>query len=237
LQPKKVTNFRSEIHNPIPNNVTSNNSHRMLNVPNLITLARVALTLVLFVLLALNCYLASFILFVLAASTDWLDGYWARRHGQVTQLGRVLDPFADKLIISGTFIFLAAAPPLASGSLTGGPLTGGHSASGIAAWMAVVIVGRELLVTALRSFVEHSGGDFSAKWAGKWKMVFQCAAACFSMYRLTYFDPATGTWTDPPPAWMGYGLTITIWLAIVLTIYSGVGYLQSAWKVLREADE
>jgi CDP-diacylglycerol--glycerol-3-phosphate 3-phosphatidyltransferase len=198
----------------------------MLNVPNLITLARVALTLVLFVLLALKCYLAGFVLFILAASTDWLDGYWARRYGQVTQLGRVLDPFADKLIIAGTFIFLAAVPPLA----------GGPSASGIAAWMTVVIVGRELLVTALRSFVEHSGGDFSAKWAGKWKMVFQCAAACFSMYRLTYFNSATSTWSTPPPAWMGHGLTITIWLAIVLTIYSGVGYLRSAWQVLCEAD-
>ncbi len=198
----------------------------MLNVPNLITLSRVALTLMLFGLLAFKCYLASFILFILAASTDWIDGYWARRYGQVTQLGRVLDPFADKLIIAGTFIFLAAVPPLSDGP----------SASGIAAWMAVVIVGRELLVTALRSFVEHSGGDFSAKWAGKWKMVFQCAAACFSMYRLTYFDSATCTWSTPPPAWMGYGLTITIWLAIVLTIYSGVGYLRSAWQVLCEAD-
>ena len=198
----------------------------MFNVPNLITLSRVALTLVLFALLAFQCYLLSFILFVLAAGTDWLDGYWARRHGQITQLGRVLDPFADKLIIGGTFIFLVAVPPLANGS----------SASGIAAWMAVVIVGRELLVTALRSFVEHSGGDFSAQWAGKWKMVFQCAAACFSMYRLTYFNSTTGTWTTPPPAWMGHGLTITIWLAIVLTLYSGMGYLRSAWLVLRAAD-
>jgi len=198
----------------------------MYNIPNLITLARVGLTLVLFVLLAFQCYLASFVLFVLAAGTDWVDGYWARRYGQITQLGRVLDPFADKLIIGGTFIFLCAVPPLADG----------NSASGIAAWMTVVIVGRELLVTALRSFVEHSGGDFSAKWAGKWKMAFQCAAACFCMFRLTYFDSATGHWSAPPPAWMGYGLTITIWLAIVLTIYSGMGYLQSAWQVLREAD-
>lgn len=203
------------------------NSSRLLNVPNLITLARVALTLVLFVLLAFHSYLASFILFVLAAGTDWMDGYWARRFGQVTQLGRVLDPFADKLIIGGTFIFLAAVPPLADG----------NNASGVAAWMAVTIVGRELLVTALRSFVEQSGGDFSAKWAGKWKMLFQCAAACFSIYRLTYLDLDTGNWTTPaPPTWMDHGLTTTIWLAIVLTIYSGVGYLQSAWQYFRKAD-
>ena len=103
-----------------------------------------ALALVLFVFLALECYLTSFVLFIIAAGTDWLDGYWARRYGQVTQLGRVLDPFADKLIVCGTFIFLAAVPLTAEG----------NSASGITAWMTVVIVGRELLVTALRTFVE-----------------------------------------------------------------------------------
>lgn len=208
------------------------NSPRLLNAPNLITLSRVALTLVLFVLLAFQYYLASFILFVLAAGTDWVDGYWARRFGQVTQLGRVLDPFADKLIIGGTFIFLAAVPPLADGNSVSGV-----AASGVAAWMSVTIVGRELLVTALRSFVEQSGGDFSAKWAGKWKMLFQCVAACFSMYRLTYLDLNTGNWTSPPPpTWMDHGLTITVWLAILLTIYSGVGYLQSAWQYFRQAE-
>jgi len=103
--------------------------------------------------------------------------------------------------------------------------------------MTVAIVGRELLVTALRSFVEQSGGDFSAKWAGKWKMLFQCAAACVSMYRLTYLDLSTGNWcSPPPPPWMDHCLTITLWLAIVLTIYSGVGYLQSAWQYFRQAD-
>ncbi len=101
----------------------------------------------------------------MAAGTDWLDGYWARKYGQVTTLGRILDPFVDKIIICGTFIFLAAVPD-----------------SGVAAWMAVVIVGRELLVTALRSYLEGEGADFSAIMSGKLKMVLQCVAVLVSLY-------------------------------------------------------
>ena len=106
---------------------------RVLNVPNQLTVSRLLLSIALFVLIGLEYYLASFFVFAVAAGTDWLDGYWARKYGQVTTLGRILDPFVDKIIVCGTFIFLAAVP-----------------GSGVAAWMAVLIVGRELLVTALR---------------------------------------------------------------------------------------
>ncbi len=164
----------------------------LLNVPNQVTISRVALTVVLFVLLGFGYYLASLIVFLIAAGTDWIDGYWARKYGQVTQLGRILDPFADKLIVCGTFIYLAAAPQLADG----------RAASGIAAWMAVLIMGRELIVTALRSFIENRGGDFSAKWAGKWKMVAQCAAASFSIGQLMYYDAATHSLAATLPAWI-----------------------------------
>lgn len=194
-----------------------------LNVPNLVTLARLALSLVLFVLLSFGWYGASLVVFVIAAATDWVDGFWARKYGQVTQLGRILDPFADKLIICGTFIYLAAAPRLLNGSL----------ASGIYAWMAVLIVARELGVTALRSFVEQQGGDFSAKWAGKWKMVFQCAAACFSMAQLSFVDPDLRAFRSPPPEFISYGLIATVWTAIALTIYSGIEYIAVAIAMLR----
>jgi len=196
-----------------------------LNVPNQVTLARLVMSLVLFVFLSLGWYMTSVVLFAIAAGTDWVDGYWARKYGQVTQLGRILDPFADKLIICGTFVFLAAVPRLADGTL----------ASGIAAWMAVVILGRELLVTALRSFVEHRGGDFSASWSGKWKMLVQCLAAGWSMVQLTYFDAASAAWLSTPPDWMTQGLTVVVWLALVLTLYSGLEYVRAAIRMLREA--
>jgi len=126
------------------------------NVPNLFTALRFVLSVVVFVMIPWGFYSTALVVFVIAASTDWVDGYWARRFGQVTRLGRIFDPFVDKIIICGVFIFLAS-----------------EEGSGIVAWMAVVVVARELLVTALRGFIEQRGGDFSAKMSGKLKMVFQ----------------------------------------------------------------
>jgi CDP-diacylglycerol---glycerol-3-phosphate 3-phosphatidyltransferase len=198
---------------------------RIWNVPNQVTVSRLVLAVVLFILLSLGYYTAALVCFIVAASTDWVDGYWARKYGQITQLGRILDPFADKMIICGTFIYLAASPQLADGS----------PASGVAAWMAVVILARELAVTALRSFIENQGGDFSAKWAGKWKMVFQCVAAAFSIGKLQWYDASARAFTSDLPAWVTYGLNITLWIAIALTIYSGYEYIMVAIRTLRRA--
>jgi len=195
----------------------------ILNVPNLATIARIVLSAVLFLFLSIGWYKTSLVLFVVTAITDWFDGYWARKYGQITQLGRVLDPFADKLFICGVFIFLAATAPLADGT----------QPSGIAAWMAVVIVGRELLVTALRTFVEQSGGDFSAKWLGKWKMVLQCLAACWSIVHLTYLTASGTSWQTTPPDWMSHGLVMAAWAAVLLTLYSGFTYVRAAINMLR----
>ncbi|HYO25500.1 MAG TPA: CDP-diacylglycerol--glycerol-3-phosphate 3-phosphatidyltransferase [Lacipirellulaceae bacterium] len=196
------------------------------NVPNLVTIARVLLALVLFVLMARSEFTAALGVFLVAAGTDWVDGYWARKYGQVTQLGRILDPFADKLIVCGTFIYLAAGPQL----------DGGMPASGVAAWVAVLIMAREMIVTALRSFVESRGGDFSAKTVGKWKMVFQCAAAAFGIGKLQYYDAATHSLEASLPTWIEYGQAGTLWIAIILTIWSGIGYMLAAGKMVRDAD-
>jgi CDP-diacylglycerol--glycerol-3-phosphate 3-phosphatidyltransferase len=180
----------------------------IFNVPNQLTTARLVLAVVLFVLIGCESFLASTIVFAIAAGTDWLDGYWARRYGQVTNLGRVLDPFVDKIIVCGTFIYLVAVPD-----------------SGVRAWMAVTIVGRELLVTALRSYVEGEGADFSATMSGKLKMVAQCAAAIASLYALYHGSPR--------PEALDWAVTGSIWLAVALTIYSGAVYVQRAFVLLR----
>ncbi len=187
---------------------------RVLNVPNLLTAARLVLAIVVFVILQLPepNFLAAFVIFVLAAATDWVDGFWARRFGQVTQVGRVFDPFVDKIIICGAFILLAAEPR-----------------SGIAPWMAVLVVARELLVTGLRSFIEQSGGDFSAKMSGKLKMVFQCIAAGGAMLALVEPRPEWLQWQQ----WLDRALLISIWTALVLTVYSGVVYVAVAAKYQR----
>ncbi len=198
------------------------------NVPNQLTIARLILSVFCFVFLAVDWYLTSLVLFVIAAGTDWVDGFWARRYGQITQLGRILDPFADKIIICGTFIFLAAVPPTITG----------RSASEVAAWMAVVVMAREILVTALRSFFEEHGTDFSAKWAGKWKMVLQCAAAAMSLWRLWYYkyDPTGPHWDDEPSDWSTWLLRLLVWAAIAMTIYSGWGYVQTALRLLKSTE-
>ncbi len=205
-------------------------SKSLFNVPNQLTAARLVLAIALFVLMAVaqgqgdspeavalarQLYFISTIVFVVAAGTDWLDGFWARRYGQVTVVGRIFDPFVDKVIICGVFI-----------SLVGDP------ASGVTAWMAVVIVGRELLVTALRGFFEQRGTDFSASKAGKLKMVVQCAAAAICLWTLSY-----EVGTAKHPEWLGEVAFYTVWAAIAITVYSGAEYVVAAAKLLRKSGD
>lgn len=193
----------------------------IFNVPNQVTLARIVLSIVLFCFLAHGEYLIGLILFCIAAGTDWFDGYYARRYGQVTQLGRILDPFADKIIICGSFVFLVAIPQ-----------------SRIAAWMAVVVIGRELLVTALRSFLEERGGDFSASMSGKLKMVLQCAVVIGSLVRLLSWNAQLGQWSDAaPPAWMTTTVDLLAWSAVALTVYSGIEYILAAARIFRQMEK
>jgi CDP-diacylglycerol---glycerol-3-phosphate 3-phosphatidyltransferase len=199
------------------------------NVPNQLTVARLVLSIICFVFLSFDNYFIGLILFVIAAGTDWVDGYWARKYGQITQLGRILDPFADKIIICGTFTFLAAVPPVFNERGLD------SSASEIWAWMAVVVIAREILVTALRSFFEEHGTDFSAKWSGKWKMVLQCGAAVLSLWRLWYYDfnATTQLWGADPPDSITWLLRLVVWSAVAMTIYSGWVYVQTAMKLVR----
>jgi len=180
------------------------------NVPNLLTSARFVLAIAVILLIHVKLFLAAMILFVIAASTDWMDGYWARKYGQVTKFGRIFDPFVDKIIICGTFIALVAVPN-----------------SGIQAWMAVLVVGRELLVTSLRGMIEGSGKDFSATAIGKWKMVFQCVAVVASLLVLISPDPAV---------WLRWTLWGSVWFAMGLTVYSGYDYVMAASRVMRTSE-
>lgn len=186
------------------------------NLPNQLTFLRLALAVVMCIAIAGDWYLTAFILFLIAASTDWLDGYFARKYGQVTTLGRILDPFADKVIICAAFIYLL--PPMDRVSW------------GLRPWMLVVIVGRELLVTALRSFFEERGSDFSAKMSGKLKMVLQCVAAGAM---LLYLHLAVA---PPVPDWLHGTMIASTWAAVILTAYSGLIYIWMAVRLLHADD-
>ncbi|MEM8670639.1 MAG: CDP-diacylglycerol--glycerol-3-phosphate 3-phosphatidyltransferase [Planctomycetota bacterium] len=182
-------------------------SKSIYNVPNALTLARFALAIAVMILIPLQQFWWALVLFAIAASTDWMDGYWARKYGQVTKLGRIFDPFVDKIIICGTFIALVEV-----------------AESGVASWMATIVVGRELLVTSLRGMIEGAGGDFSARQLGKWKMVLQCAAVIAVLLFLLY--PET-TWLK----WTSQGL---LWGAILLTVYSGYDYTVIAARSMQD---
>ena len=197
-------------------NATRSTDVSVFNVPNVLTLIRLGLAIIVFCLIPLEFYMAGLVLFVVAASTDWVDGWYARRYQQVTKLGRILDPFVDKIIICGSFIMLAVEMPASwpwYARITG--------------WIAVLVVGREMLVTALRGFIEQQGGDFSAMMSGKLKMVFQCAAVITSLWALR--EGATPT----PSAWLLWSLVATIWLSVFSTVYSGIGYIFVAVKMVR----
>ena len=183
------------------------------NIANQVTAARLGASLILFVTLHFGFYWISLILFILGAATDWLDGYLARSRNLITQLGRIMDPLADKIITCGSFIFLSSI----SGSM-------------IPAWMSVAVVVRELVVTVIRSFLEQEGHDFSAKMPGKIKMVLQCGTVIASLLLLATTHPESGAGIS----WLPGLVTIFAWSMVVSTIYSGVLYIPAAVRLLGE---
>jgi CDP-diacylglycerol--glycerol-3-phosphate 3-phosphatidyltransferase len=169
------------------------------NVPNALSALRLLLAIVVCGLIEWGSMIPAALLFLIAASTDWIDGWWARKYQQVTKLGRILDPFVDKVIICGAMIALVGVP---------------HSP--VPAWVATLVVARELLVTSLRGMVEGQGGDFSAKQLGKWKMVAQCAAVVAALMQLSY--------RTPPASWV-WTTRFLLVVAILLTVISAVEYV------------
>lgn len=195
------------------------------NVPNALSALRLILSAVLFALIGLEYYLVAFFCFVVAAITDFVDGWWARKYNQKTQLGRILDPFADKTLICGTFIFLAAIPALGTAPC-GGPW-------GIQPWMAVVIVCREMLITAIRGFFEQRGVDFSAKWSGKIKMGFQCVCAASALLYLELLRGVCPFFSAHEQYLLAlqWVVVVSAWVTILSTLQSGFSYVRRALQI------
>lgn len=194
-----------------------------LNIPNAITLSRLILALILFVVIQNgSSWIAATILFVVAASTDWLDGYLARKYGQVTTLGRILDPFVDKFIVGGAFLFLLEK----NGSIpeAGDAVSVTALQSGVTAWMVIIVIGREMFVSSLRGFLEQQGKDFSASFSGKAKMTLQCFAVTASLLSLA----PDLSWT-----WLPMTRDVLLWSAVVVTVYSGLVYVFRAIELLK----
>jgi CDP-diacylglycerol--glycerol-3-phosphate 3-phosphatidyltransferase len=188
------------------------------NVANQLTASRLVLAVVLFVLIAMHAWLWCIIVFAVAAATDWFDGYLARKQGLTSTLGRVFDPLVDKVLVGGAFIFLLGLP---------------HDQTGILPWMVTVVVARELIINALRNYLESQGVVFGADWLGKLKMGLQCAVL-FGVFLVRYLADTGGD------ADAVHFFTLVrealIYSMIAITALSGLQYLWRAVAIVTKAE-
>lgn len=190
---------------------------RILNIPNILTLARIALIPV-FLLVAywppalgfeanssdMNRHIILTTIFVVAAVTDWFDGYLARTLNQTSAFGRFLDPVADKLMVAAALIVLVQWQPSMS-----------------MAFAAIVIISREITVSALREWMAELGArtNVAVSTVGKYKTAFQMIA--ITVFLLNW----------PPLEILAYALLYT---AVILTLWSMFIYLKAAWPYLKQ---
>jgi CDP-diacylglycerol---glycerol-3-phosphate 3-phosphatidyltransferase len=184
----------------------------LLNVPNVLSFVRIPLAIALFACIVYQLWLLGLVLFVVACATDWLDGWWARRYGPLTLVGRNLDPLADKILVCGAFIYLIPV-----------------SDAGILPWMVTVVVVRELLVTGIRGMVEATGRKFGADWFGKLKMGLQCAVLIGVL--LIQWGRAAGFAPSALDVLERLQLGL-LWLMLAATIGSGIQYIVKAVRLL-----
>ncbi len=148
-------------------------------------------------------------LFIVAAVTDALDGFLARRWNAISPFGRVMDPLADKILVLGAFILMAGP---GFHSLNDGQITG------VAPWMVVVILAREMLATSIRGVVESTGQPMPAVWSGKIKMILQAICVPAVLILIWLAGAEGGSWSRQ----VIRGL---VWATVLITIISGWRYL------------
>ena len=183
-----------------------------MNWANRLTLSRLLLTMLFVVALNSSWQYArtsALVIFLVAGLTDFVDGEVARRYGIITNFGKLMDPLVDKIMIAAAFISLV---PLKA----------------VPAWAATTVVARDFLITGLRLMASANGRILPAEWLGKQKTSWQVITVIFfltllSIHELRYADATTTWWFR---AWHEAG-RLLVWITVVLTIYSGVGY---AWR-------
>ncbi|MSR63558.1 MAG: CDP-diacylglycerol--glycerol-3-phosphate 3-phosphatidyltransferase [Planctomycetes bacterium] len=188
--------------------------------PNRITALRFVGSLVLFAIL--SCWGERvgeskfysgicFWLFIAIAATDYLDGYLARRGNQITSFGRIADPFVDKVLIIGAMVYLAVLE---------------WSQHWFPAWVVVVVVAREFLVTGIRGYVESQGLAFPADWFGKIKMIVQCIAIGIALGIHAF------AWPAPLRGFLEVAAYVSVYATLVTTVGSGTSYVFKTARML-----
>lgn len=187
---------------------------KLMNLPNILTLARIAAVPVIVVLMLFEsrstCFWAT-VVFSLAAMTDWLDGYLARKWGVVTVLGKFLDPLADKLIVMAALIMLIP-----------------HDRA--PAWAVFLILAREMMVTGLRSIASSEGIVIAASSLGKYKTIFQMVALVGLLLHYRYYWFFGVKLDFLYPSFHNVGIFF-FYISLLLTLWSGADYLAKFFKV------
>jgi len=195
--------------------MTTRTPGKILNLPNSLTMLRIAAIPLIAVLLMSPTRNAGFwaaAVFALAAITDWLDGYLARRMGIVTVFGKFLDPIADKLIVMAALIMILPFER-------------------VPAWMVLVILGREIIITGLRGIASSEGIVIPASDLGKFKTIFQIVAILGLLLHFNY-NWFFGIQHPLLQVNMHNIGMFYLWIATILTVWSGVDYLTKFVRVI-----
>jgi len=187
----------------------------ILNPPNIVTLFRIACIPLMVVLLLSPSREAGFwaaAVFALASASDWLDGYLARRMGIVTIFGKFLDPIADKLLVTAALVMILPF-------------------NRVPAWIVLLILAREIVITGLRSIASSEGIVIHASDLGKYKTIFQITAV---IGLLLHYEYRWFFGVDHPLLTVSMHNTgmFFLWIALVLTVWSGVDYLVKFIKII-----
>lgn len=185
-----------------------------MNLPNQLTIARLGLT-ALFVAVAytgLSWKLSAvMVLFGIAAFTDFLDGRIARQRGLVTPFGKLMDPLADKIMMAAAFVLLLATDP-----------------ESMPAWLVIVVLFREFLVTGLRLVASSQGTVLAADWLGKQKTIWQIVTASYLLVMHAAAEPVMA-WVAPLFTLPGIGrkfmVPVLLGVTLVITLWSGAAYV------------
>ncbi len=191
---------------------------RSVNLPNSITLIRIFSIPLLIWILSSSRFISTngerellaSAIFIAASMTDGIDGYLARKRGQITTMGILLDPLADKLLIAAAFVILVQLNP-----------------SLVPAWVAIVVIGREFLVSGLRSIAASEGFTIEASELGKFKMVVQIVSVVAVILDLRWKEWPVYRYYVFPIHWIA--LT-SIWFMVCVSLVSAIDYFVAFWS-------
>ncbi len=197
-----------------------------MNLPNLLTITRIVLSPVFMVLMLFDHFfwrLAAMLVFIIAALTDLVDGYLARRMGRHTGFGRFMDPLADKILVSTAFLTFI---PLGL----------------VRDWMVIIIIVREFLITGLRSMAAYKGMVITSSILAKWKTVTQMTAIVVIMAYATvepllisanYGNSFIIEWSLPLFHWRYNLFDVIIFIPLALTLWTGIDYLLKSGNLIK----